>query len=127
MFGSRALFLVPQALRRYSTLYPDVRVVLLNVTQPAQVEALRQPQILITFDRYLLEDQDLMVEMVVRERRFVALQKRNPLATRALVRWRRFLRSASLSAGTRATRNPSPRCVKRTASIRVWARRQAIW
>ena len=94
VFGSRALFLVPQALRRYSTLYPDVRVVLLNVTQPAQVEALRQPQILITFDRYLLEDQDLTVEMVVRERRFVALQKRNPLATRALVRWRRFLRSA---------------------------------
>jgi DNA-binding transcriptional LysR family regulator len=85
VFGSGALSLVPQVLRRYSTLYSDVQVVLLNVTQSAQIEALRQRQILITFDRYLLEDQDLMVELVVRERQFVALQKGNPLATRAVV------------------------------------------
>jgi len=85
VFGSGALSLVPLVLRRYSTLYPDVQIVLLNVTQSAQVEALRQRRIMITFDRYLPEDQDLVVEIVVRERQFVALQEGNPLAKRATV------------------------------------------
>jgi len=85
VFGSGALSLVPQVLRRYSTLYPDVQIVLLNVMQSAQVEALRQRRLLITFDRYLPEDDDLIVEIVVRERQLVALQKDNPLAKRAVV------------------------------------------
>jgi len=85
VFGSGALSLVPQVLRRYSTLYPDVQIVLLNVMQSAQVEALRQRRLLITFDRYLPEDDDLVVEIVVRERQLVALQKDNPLAKRAVV------------------------------------------
>jgi DNA-binding transcriptional LysR family regulator len=85
VFGSGALSLVPQVLRRYSTLYPDVQIVLLNVSQAAQVEALRQRRLLLTFDRYLPEDQDLIVEIVVRERQFVALQDGNPLAKRAVV------------------------------------------
>ena len=85
VFGSGALSLVPQVLRRYSTLYPDVQIVLLNVSQAAQVEALRQRRLLITFDRYLPEDQDLTVEIVARERQLVALQKANPLAKRAVV------------------------------------------
>ena len=85
VFGSGALSLVPQVLRRYSTLYPDVQIVLLNVMQSAQVEALRQRRLLITFDRYLPEDQDLIVEIVVRERQLVALQQDNPLAKRSVV------------------------------------------
>ena len=85
VFGSGALSLVPQVLRRYSVLYPDVQIVLLNVMQSAQVEALRQRRLLITFDRYLPEDQDLIVEIVVRERQLVALQKDNPLAKRSIV------------------------------------------
>jgi len=85
VFGSGALSLVPQVLRRYSTLYPHVQIVLLNVMQSAQVEALRQRRLLITFDRYLPEDDDLIVEIVVRERQLVALQKDNPLAKRAVV------------------------------------------
>ena len=85
IFGSGALSLVPQVLRRYSTLYPDVQIVLLNVSQTAQVEALRQRRLLLTFDRYLPEDQDIIVEMVVRERQFVALQEDDPLAKRAVV------------------------------------------
>ncbi len=85
VFGSGALFLVPQVLRRYSVLYPDVQIVLLNVMLSAQVEALRQRRLLITFDRYLPEDQDIIVEIVVRERQLVALQKDNPLAKRSVV------------------------------------------
>jgi DNA-binding transcriptional LysR family regulator len=66
-------------------LYPDVQIVLLNVMLSAQVEALRQRRLLITFDRYLPEDQDIIVEVVVRERQLVALQKDNPLAKRSVV------------------------------------------
>lgn len=85
VFGSGALSLVPQVLRRYSTVYPDVQLVLLNVSQSAQVEALRERRILVTFDRYLPEDQDITVEVVVRERQVVALQKGNPLAKKAVI------------------------------------------
>jgi len=85
VFGSGALSLVPQVLRRYSTLYPDVQIVLLNVMQSAQVEALRQRRLLITFDRYLPDEPDLTVEIVARERQLVALQEDNPLAKRPVV------------------------------------------
>ena len=85
VFGSGALSLVPQVLRRYSTLYPNVQIVLLNVMQSAQVEALRQRRLLITFDRYLPEEPDLTVEIVARERQLVALQEDNPLAKRPVV------------------------------------------
>jgi len=85
VFGSGALSLVPQVLRRYSTLYPDVQIIMLNVMQSAQVEALRQRRLLITFDRFLPEDQDLIVEIVARERQLVALPNDNPLAKKSVV------------------------------------------
>ena len=127
VFGSGALSLVPQVLRRYSTLYPDVQIVLLNVMQSAQVEALRQRRLLITFDRYLPEDDDLIVEIVVRERQLVALQKDNPLAKRAVVPLRALAPRPSSSAVTRVTRIASSRYARRTASIRASGRRQATW
>ena len=85
VFGSGALSLVPQVLRRYSTLYPDVQIIMLNVMQSAQVEALRQRRLLITFDRFLPDDQDLIVEIVARERQLVALPNDNPLAKKSVV------------------------------------------
>jgi len=85
VFGSGALSLVPQVLRRYSTLYPDVQIIMLNVMQSAQVEALRQRRLLITCDRFLPEDQDLIVEIVARERQLVALPNDNPLAKKSVV------------------------------------------
>ena len=45
----------------------------------------RPRRLLITFDRYLPEAPDLIVEIVVRERQLIALQKDNPLAKRAVV------------------------------------------
>ena len=85
VFGTGALSLVPQVLRRYSTLHPDVDVVLLNVPQAMQVEALRQRRLLATFDRFLPDDEDLKIEVVAREKQLVALQEGSPLAKRSLV------------------------------------------
>jgi DNA-binding transcriptional LysR family regulator len=85
IFGSGALSLVPQVLRRYSLLHPDVQIVLLNVAHEMQVEALRQRRLLATFDRFLLEDEFMKVEIVARENQLVALRKSSPLAKRSVV------------------------------------------
>lgn len=85
VFGSGALMIVPSILRRYAAAHPDVEIVLLNAPQPVQVQALRQRRILVTFDRYLPDDVDLVVEVVARERLFLALHETNPLATRRVV------------------------------------------
>jgi DNA-binding transcriptional LysR family regulator len=87
VFGSGAISIVPTILRRYSKKHPDVEVALLNVPQAAQVEALRQKRILITFDRYLPDDPDLTVEVVARERLFLAVHESNHLAKRPYVRF----------------------------------------
>jgi DNA-binding transcriptional LysR family regulator len=79
-FGSGLLSIVPEILRRYMAAQPDVELVLLNVPQALQLEALRQNRLLITFDRYLPDDADLVVEVVVAERQVLALHDAHPLA-----------------------------------------------
>src|SRR4051812_30876957 len=85
VFGSGAVSVVPTILKRYSKSHPDVQLMLLNVPQRAQLEALRQRRILITFDRYLPEDPDLTVEVVVREPLLLALAETHPLAPRSVI------------------------------------------
>jgi DNA-binding transcriptional LysR family regulator len=79
-FGSGAIAIVPAILRRYIKANPDVDVIILNVPLPAQLVALRQRRILITFDRYLPPDADLCVEVVAQEPLVLALHETNPLA-----------------------------------------------
>jgi len=80
VFGSGAISVVPTILRRYRKSNPDVDVIMLNVPQPAQLVALRQRRILITFDRYLPADPDLSVEVVAQEALVLALDASHPLA-----------------------------------------------
>jgi DNA-binding transcriptional LysR family regulator len=80
VFGSGAISIVPTLLRRYLKANPAVDVIVLNVPQPAQLVALRQRRILITFDRYLPDDADLTVETVAYEGLVLALKETNSLA-----------------------------------------------
>jgi LysR family transcriptional regulator, benzoate and cis,cis-muconate-responsive activator of ben and cat genes len=80
VFGSGAISIVPTLLRRYLKANPAFDVIVLNVPQPAQLVALRQRRILITFDRYLPDDADLTVETVAYEGLVLALKETNPLA-----------------------------------------------
>ena len=80
VFGSGAISIVPTLLRRYLKANPAVDVIVLNVPQPAQLVALRQRRILITFDRYLPDDADLTVETVAYEGLVLALKETNPLS-----------------------------------------------
>ena len=79
VFGTGAIDIVPTILRGYMNANPDVEVIVLNVAQPAQLVALRQRRILITFDRYLPNDADLTVETVTHESLVLALEETNPL------------------------------------------------
>jgi DNA-binding transcriptional LysR family regulator len=90
VFGSGALSVVPAILRRYLQSHPDVEMVLLNVPQAAQLEALRQRRILITFDRYLPRDPDLTVEVVVQESLLLAVAETHPLARRSVISVRKL-------------------------------------
>ena len=128
VFGSGALSLVPQVLRRYSTLYPDVQIVLLNVMQSAQVEALRQRRLLITFDRYLPEDQDL-IGGNRRPRTPVGRTSEGQSAGQEIGRtvMQTLARERFIVGRTRATPTASPRCARPTASTRASGRRQATW
>lgn len=85
IFGSGALGVVPEVLRRFSATHPEVEIALLNVPQAIQIEALRQKRLLITFDRYLPDDPDLVVEVVAREPQVLALSESNPLARLAVI------------------------------------------
>jgi len=80
VIGTGMISIVPALLRHYLKAHPDVDLIMLNVPQPAQLIALRQRRILITFDRYLPADQDLLVETVAREPLMVALGASHPLA-----------------------------------------------
>jgi DNA-binding transcriptional LysR family regulator len=80
VFGTGAISIVPAILRRYLRANPAVEVIVLNVPQPAQLVALRQRRILVTFDRYLPHDADLAVETVAREGLMLALKATNALA-----------------------------------------------
>jgi DNA-binding transcriptional LysR family regulator len=82
-FGTGMISIVPTILHRYANRNPDVEVILLNVPQAAQLVALRQRRILITFDRYLPNDADLSVESVVQESLALALTESNTLPDHA--------------------------------------------
>ena len=80
VFGTGSISIVPAILRRYLKANSAVEVIVFNAPQPAQLVALRQRRILITFDRYLPDDGDLTVETVAYEGLVLALKETHPLA-----------------------------------------------
>jgi DNA-binding transcriptional LysR family regulator len=90
IFGSGALSVVPSILKSFTSAFPKVEIALLNVPQALQIQALRQRRILITFDRYLPDDPDLVVEVVIREPLFLALHESNPLARERNISFKRL-------------------------------------
>lgn len=85
VYGSSALNIVPKILAAFTKTHPDVKILLHNAHRSLQIEALRQGRILIAFDRYIPDDEDLAVERVARERLLVALHANHPLASRPVI------------------------------------------
>lgn len=80
VYGSAMFGPVPQVLTRFRKAHPDVELVLHPGQTPAQVLALRQERVLLVFERLLPDEPDIEVELVARERLWLALSENHPLA-----------------------------------------------
>ncbi len=85
VYGSSALNVVPRILSAFTETHPDVTLRLHNAHRLLQVEALRQGRVLMAFDRYVPDEEDLDAELVTRESLLVALNQRNPLAAKRVI------------------------------------------
>lgn len=85
VYGSAIFSIVPQVLKRFEAAHPDVDFCLYNARKDHQIELLREGVILMAFDRFPLQAQEMAYETVYREYLQVALHKDHPLAVREVV------------------------------------------
>lgn len=85
IFGSAILDTIPALLLRFRSAYPEVKVVLHNMSKDAQIAALRQRRIDIGFNRFIEPADDIANEIVITERILVALNADHPLARQPAV------------------------------------------
>lgn len=80
IFGSAILDTIPAMLLAFRREFPDVKVILHNMSKDAQIAALRQRRIDIGFNRFIEPADDIANEIVLTERILVALNDNHPLA-----------------------------------------------
>jgi DNA-binding transcriptional LysR family regulator len=80
--GSAAYNVLPQALREYRKRYPEVELVLREMSTPAQANALRSGEIDVGFLRLPADTGGLVVQVVRTEGMGVFLPRWHPLASR---------------------------------------------
>lgn len=80
IFGSAILDTIPAMLLAFRREFPDVEVILHNMSKDAQIAALRQRRIDIGFNRFIEPADDIANEIVLTERILVALNDNHPLA-----------------------------------------------
>jgi DNA-binding transcriptional LysR family regulator len=86
LFGSGVLDVIPRMLARFHMVQPEVKIVLHNMTKAEQLEALRERRISVGFNRLVPPEDDLSVEVMLRERVFVALPKGHALCNHSVIR-----------------------------------------
>jgi len=82
LFGSGVLDVIPRMLARFHAARPDVKIKLHNLTKAEQLQALRERRLTVGFNRLVPEDEDLVIEPILREPLVVALPEGHPLAVR---------------------------------------------
>ncbi len=85
-YGSSMLGIVPRILDSFQRAYPQVRVVLHYAPRTSLLEGLMDRRLMLVFERYMQETQDLQVEPVCTEPLMVALNRRHPLAERDVIK-----------------------------------------
>lgn len=83
--GSATYALLPEVLRGYRERFPDVELVLRQITTAEQVELLNSGTIQVGFLRPPIDDPAIATETVSREPLLVALPDTHPLAARATI------------------------------------------
>ncbi|HBT31722.1 MAG TPA: LysR family transcriptional regulator [Pusillimonas sp.] len=84
-FSSGVLNAIPRILSEFRQRRPKVKVALYNMTKAQQLEALRERRITIGFNRLVPDEDDLAVEIVLREPFLVGLYKGHPLCKRTYI------------------------------------------
>jgi len=86
IFTSGILDAIPRLLSTFHVERPQVRIGLHPLTKMQQIEALRERRITIGFNRWLPEEDDIVVETVLQEPYLVALYDGHPLCSREFIR-----------------------------------------
>ncbi|MDY3199135.1 MAG: LysR family transcriptional regulator, partial [Pseudomonadaceae bacterium] len=85
IFGSAILDTIPAILLKFRREFPEVKVVLHNMSKDAQIAALRQRRIDLGFNRFLDPLEDIVNETVLTEKLLIALNEQHPLAAEPAV------------------------------------------
>jgi DNA-binding transcriptional LysR family regulator len=86
LFGSGILDVIPRILAQFHTARPDVKIHLHNMNKAEQLQALREFNISVGFNRLVPPQEDLVVELLLREPLIVAIPEGHPLSARSSIR-----------------------------------------
>lgn len=85
IFGSGIFGAIPRLLRQFRESYPEVNIVLHNMTKDEQLDALRHRRITLAFNRLMRPVEGLCSETLLTEPLYVALPSGHRLAARTAV------------------------------------------
>jgi DNA-binding transcriptional LysR family regulator len=83
--GSATYDVIPPVVREYRRRYPEVELVLREMSTPAQVQALRTGEVDVGFLRLPVDTHDLIASVVREEGMYLMVPEAHPLAARAEV------------------------------------------
>lgn len=87
MFGSGIFGVLPKILLAFREANPEVNIVLHNINKREQIDALRQHRLTVGFNRLLPDEPDIAVELIVKEKVFLAINRKEPLSKRKEIPW----------------------------------------
>lgn len=85
IFGSGIFSAIPLLLRRFREAYPEVSIVLHNMTKAEQIDALRHRRINLAFNRLMRPEEGLTCETILTEPLYVAMPSGDRLSARTAV------------------------------------------
>lgn len=88
IFGSGILDTIPKLMLIFRSKFPDVKLVLHNMSKEAQIEALRQRRIDAGFNRFIAPLSDIANEIVTTEKLLLAVNEHHPLAHETTIPFR---------------------------------------
>jgi LysR family transcriptional regulator, benzoate and cis,cis-muconate-responsive activator of ben and cat genes len=90
IFGSGIFGVVPKILLAYRRAYPEVNIVLHSLTKGEQVVALREHRLNFGFNRLIQPTPEIVSEVIVMEKLFLAVNRQDRLSKERAIPWRRI-------------------------------------
>jgi DNA-binding transcriptional LysR family regulator len=83
VYGSAVFDAIPRVIQAFRSAYPKVEVVLHNLDRAGQIKALRERRLTVGFNRFFVEEPDLVWDVVLAEALNVALPAGHRLVSRS--------------------------------------------